>query len=119
MTFSDRNTIPILAADEVPRVSQRALKNARELLEAIEAIPVEDATVENVLDAWDDVAIVIEDAFGPISLLNSVHPDGAVRDACDVALLEESSFLTDAFQSERFYERVSRVAPKKIGRAHV
>jgi len=114
MTLAERNTIPIFAADEIPRISERALKDARELLAAIEAIPLEESTVENVLDAWDDVAILIEDAFGPISLLNSVHPDKDVRDACDVALIEESSFLTDAFQSERFYERVRSVAPKTI-----
>ena len=114
MTPADRNTIPILAADEVSRVSEAALERARELLGAIEGVALDEVTVENILDAWDDAAIVIEDAFGPISLLNSVHPDMDVREACDVALIHESSFLTDAFQSERFYERVRRVAPKTI-----
>jgi Zn-dependent oligopeptidase len=111
---TERARIPILDAGEVARISDEVLARARALLASIEAMPVAEAGVESVLDAWDDVAIVLEDAFGPISLLNSVHPDKDVRDACDVALVHESSFLTDAFQSEPFFERVRAVVPHSI-----
>ncbi len=110
----ERARIPILDAGEVARVSEDVLARARLLLSSIEEVPVADVSVERVLDAWDDIAVVLEDAFGPISLLNSVHPDKEVRDACDVALVHESSFLTDAFQSEPFYERVRAVVPHSI-----
>jgi len=96
---TERATIPILDSDEVKRTGDRALATAAGLLERI-------PSAAHVLDAWDDVATVIEDAFGPISLLNSVHPDKDVRDACDVALVQESSFLTEVFQNEAFYQRV-------------
>ena len=79
---------------------------------------ITQASVEQVLDAWDETATVMEDAFGPISLLNSVHPDKEVRDASDVALIEESSFLTDVFQNEALYERVRLVHPKSIAEKH-
>jgi len=111
---TERARIPILDAGEVARVCEEALVRARALLSSIETIPEQDVSVERVLDAWDDAAIVLEEAFGPISLLNSVHPDKSVRDACDIALVHESSFITDAFQSEPFYERVRAVAPHSI-----
>ena len=111
---AERATIPILDASEVTRTCERALARARELLARIESVPIETASVENILDVWDETATVLEDSFGPISLLNSVHPDSEVRDAADVALVQESSFLTDVFQNEAFYQRVQRIVPKSI-----
>ncbi len=111
---AQRATVPILDAAEVAAESARALEQARELLGRIESLPLSEVSVERVLDAWDDTATVLEDAFGPISLLNSVHPDKEVRDACDTALVQESSFLTEVFQNEAFYERVRRVAPDSV-----
>ncbi len=111
---TDRPTIPILDAADVARVSERALAAARELLGRIESVDPGQASARNVLDAWDDVATLLEDAFGAISLLNSVHPDKDVRDACDGALVQESSFLTGVFQNEAFYERVLRVQPHSV-----
>lgn len=109
-----RATIPILDAAQVASASAEALERAQDLLRRIESVPLEDVTSERVLDVWDDAAIVMEEAFGPISLLNSVHPGKDVRDAADVALVQESSFLTEVFQNEAFYERVRRVVPKSI-----
>jgi len=111
---AERPTIPIFDASDVDRACQTALARARVLLAKIEAVSLDAVTVENVLDVWDDTATVLEEAFGPISLLNSVHPDSGVRDAADVALVQESSFLTDVFQNEAFYARVQRVIPHSI-----
>ena len=107
-----RDTIPILTAAEVETRSRDAIAVARERVTVIERLPLEEAGVGSVLAAWDEAAMVLEDAFGPISLLNSVHPGADVRDACDVALVQESSFLTVVFQSEAFFERVRRVDPR-------
>ncbi|HEY0139387.1 MAG TPA: M3 family metallopeptidase [Thermoanaerobaculia bacterium] len=109
-----RATIPVLSAEEVARSAEGALESARRLLFHIENLPLDRVSAATILDAWDDVGMVLEDAFGPISLLNSVHPDKAVRDAADVALVQESSFITDVFQNEHFYERVRRVEPKTV-----
>jgi len=111
---AERTTIPILNAAEVAKASAAALDRARQFLEEIESVPLHDVSVESVLDAWDDTSTLLEDTFGAISLLNSVHPDKDVREACDDALIQESSFLTDAFQREAFYERVRRVEPHAI-----
>jgi thimet oligopeptidase len=108
----ERALIPILSADDVRSAAERALADARLRVAEIEAVPLDAATPENILDAWDGAAIVLEDAFGPVSILNSVDPDKSVRDAGDDALLAESSFLTELFQNEGFYERVRAVAPR-------
>ncbi|HEX9984720.1 MAG TPA: M3 family metallopeptidase [Thermoanaerobaculia bacterium] len=108
----ERATIPILSADDVTHSANAALERARHILASIENVAAEEADAANVLDAWDDAGILLEDAFGPISLLNSVHPDKMVRDAADLALVQESSFITEVFQNERFYERVRRVEPR-------
>lgn len=107
----ERALIPILSAADVRSVSEHALDEAKRRVAEIEAVPVDAVTPENILDAWDRAAVVIEDAFGPISVLNSVHPGKDVRDAGDDALLAESSFMTELFQNERFYERVRAVVP--------
>jgi thimet oligopeptidase len=109
-----RATIPILDARDVERLSEQVLREARALLARIESVPLDAVSTEAVLDVWDDASVAMEDAFGPISLLNSVHPDKSVRDACDVALVRESSFLTDVYQNEAFYQRVQRLVPTTI-----
>src|SRR3982751_4120848 len=108
-TISERATIPILTAEQLSETAARALEDARKRVAAIEALPVEGLTAEAVFDAWDAMSIAIEDAFGPIWLLNSVHPDAAVRDAADRVVIDESVFMTELFQNEALYERVRAV----------
>ena len=107
----DRALIPVLSAAEIASASQRGLDEAKRRLEAIEAVPLDQATPDRVLEAWDSASTVIEDAFGPISLLNSVSPDKEVRDTADVALVKEATFMTQLFQREAFYQRVLNVKP--------
>jgi len=109
-----RALIPILDAAELRIRATNALAEARSRFAGIESVPLDDANATNVLDKWDQAAMILEDAFGPISLLNSVHPAQAVRDAADDALLEESGFITELFQNEALFERVRRVKPHSI-----
>jgi thimet oligopeptidase len=111
-TVETRPAVPIFDAAELAAAAERALADARLRLVEIERLPIEKVTPESVLDSWDRIAIMLEDAYGPISLLNSVHPDAAVRDAGDRALIEESVFMTELFQNEQLYERVRRVVPR-------
>ena len=111
-TTPDRAIIPVLSESEVTPRSDNALAEARRRVEEITQVPIESVTPENVLDAWDRTITLLEDAFGPISLLNSVHPDKGVRDVSDAALVHESSFMTELFQNEAFFERVRAVQPR-------
>ena len=110
----ERTTIPILTATNVAENAARSLDEARRRVDDIIAIPIDAVTPENIFEAWDRAAIILEDAFGPISILNSVHPDKGVREAGDEALVQEATFMTELFQNERFYERVSAVEPQSI-----
>jgi len=111
-TVYSRPTIPIYDASALVAAAERALAEARRRLAEIERLPLEKVTPETVLDAWDRMAMMIEDVYGPISLLNSVHSDAEVRDAGDKALIEESVFMTELFQNEKLFERVRRVVPR-------
>src|SRR3954452_20407954 len=111
-TLDTRPTVPIYDAAALVTASEHALAEARLRLAEIEKLPIERITPETVLDAWDRIAMMLEDAYGPVSLLNSVHPDAEVRDAGDRALIEESVFMTELFQNEQLYERVRRVEPR-------
>jgi len=111
-TLDPRPTVPIYDAAALVAASESALAEARRRLAEIERLPIESVTPESVLEAWDRLAMMVEDAYGPISLLNSVHPDAEVRDAGDRALIEESVFMTELFQNEQLYERVRRVVPR-------
>jgi thimet oligopeptidase len=111
-TVETRPTIPIFDAAALTAASAAALAEAGRRIGEIERLPIERVTPESVLEAWDRVAMMLEDAYGPISLLNSVHPDAEVRDAGDRALIEESVFMTELFQNEQLYERVRRVEPR-------
>src|SRR5438067_2859084 len=110
-TITGRATIPIYTAEELSAIASRTLAEVRERVAAIEAMPLDGLSAEAVFDAWDRMSIVLEDAYGPISLLNSVHPDAAVRDAADRALIDESVFMTELFQNERLFERARSVVP--------
>jgi len=112
IAINPRPTIPIYDAAELLAASDAALAEARRRVGEIERLPLEKVTPESVLDAWDRMAMSIEDVHGPISLLNSVHPDAEVRDAGDKTLIEESVFMTELFQNEALYERVRRVEPR-------
>ncbi|HUP48957.1 MAG TPA: M3 family metallopeptidase [Thermoanaerobaculia bacterium] len=114
LTTPHRPTVPILTADEVTVRAQAAIDDARERLTAIGAVPLDQVEAANVLDEWDRASIILEDAFGVISLLNSVHPDKEVRDAADIALVQESSFVTELFQNEALYDRVRAVKPSSV-----
>jgi thimet oligopeptidase len=107
-----RPAIPIYDPPALAAAAEKALSDARRAFAVIENLPFEALTAESVLEAWDRISITLEDAYGPISILSSVHPDAAVRDAGDRAEIEESVFMTELFQNEQLFERVRRVEPR-------
>jgi len=113
-TIIERTTIPIYTAEELTALAARTLDEARRRVAEIEALPLEGLSAETLFDAWDRMAIAIEDVFGPIWLLNSVHPDAAVRDAADRVVIDESVFMTELFQNEKLYNRVHDVTAATV-----
>ena len=109
---AERVTLPILDAVTLTAACTQMLTEARERVAALEAIPLDAATPESVLDRWDADAIRLEDIIGPVAILNNVHPDKSVRDAADDCIRELSRFQVDIFQNEALFARVRAVTPR-------
>lgn len=107
----ERATMPILDEATVRAACSQSILEATEQYKKLEALPVEQANVETVLNAWDDATIAIENVIGPIAVLNNLSPDKRVRDAAQDCLVKISSFATDIYQNEKLFERVNAVKP--------
>jgi thimet oligopeptidase len=106
-----RPTIPILDAFTLKCSCDKVFENAQVQIAELEKVPVEGVTPA-FLDKWDDLSIDIENVIGPVSILNNVHPDKAVRDAGDDCLVKLSNFATDLYQNEKLYQRVVALKPQ-------
>ena len=106
---AERPTIPILDAPTLTAACTHALQDAKAAYAKLEALPVDQANVASVLDAWDDTFIALEDVHGPAGTLISVHPDASVRDAGRACRTKVSSFWNEIYQSEKLFERVNAV----------
>lgn len=106
---AERPTIPILDAPTLTAACSQAIADAKAAYAKLEALPVEQANVASVLEAWDDAFIALEDVSGPVGTLVSVHPDTTVRDAGRACRVRISSFLGEVYQSEKLFERVNAV----------
>ena len=103
----ERTTIPILDAPTLTAACTQVISSARENANKLAALPIEQVSVETLLNAWDDNSIMIENVAGPASILGNVHPDKRVRDAGEDCLVQLSSLSTDIFQNEELYKRVA------------
>src|SRR5690606_31302440 len=104
-------TLPILDACTLTAACTQILAEARAGFERLAALPLADATPASVLDEWDRLGQLVENIEGPVSILNNVHPDKAVRDAADEAVRQLAAFQVEIFQNEALFERVQAVSP--------
>lgn len=105
----ERPTIPILDAPTLTAACQQAIDDATAAYAKLEALPIEQASVATVLDAWDDAYIALEDVNGPVSTLVSLHPDAKVRDAGRACRLKISSVLGEVHHNDKLFERINAV----------
>src|SRR3954465_15513849 len=94
---ADRTTIPILDEVTLKASCTQSLLEAKEQYAKLEAIPVDQAGVDTILNKWDDIGIQVENVIGPVAILANVHPDPKVRDAADDCLVKASTFQTEVF----------------------
>jgi thimet oligopeptidase len=106
---ADRITLPILDDVSVKALCSQALLEAKESSSRLEAIPIAEANVQTVLNAWDDGTIAFENAIGPIAVLNNLHPEKKVRDAAQDCLIRVSRYSSELYQNEQLFERVNAV----------
>lgn len=84
-----------------------ALKLQREALAQLAGRPGRD-----VLAAFDAMVREAEDRLGPMQLLSGVHPDKAVRDACDACNLAFQAFIGEFNQDARLFALLEAVQPQ-------
>lgn len=108
--YSDERTIlPIHDPVTLDYACRQALETARARLREIEQLPLEEVSVQTVLDRWDEIEILVEDVFGAVSLQNEVHPVRGVREMADERMIDLSAFTTEVYQNRALFERVSAV----------
>jgi thimet oligopeptidase len=115
----ERTTIPILDDVTVKAACTQSITDATAELEKLKALPVDQAGVENVLNAWDRNVIAAENVLGPVAILANVHPDKKVRDAADDCLVKYSSFETEIYQNEQLFQRVNAVKTSNQAQARL
>lgn len=88
-----------------------ALERAEANAEALRNLPLDEVSVETVLDVWDRDEADLGDVTGPIAVLNNVHPDAEVRAAGEQCLQEVTDFDSRLYQDEALYQRIAAVQP--------
>lgn len=110
----ERTTLPVLDAVTVRAACAQSISDAKAQVAKLEAMPLEQANVATVLDAWDEANIEIENIVSPIAVLSNLHPDKSVRDAAQDCLVKYSSFNTEIYQNEKLFERVNATKPETV-----
>ena len=98
---ASRPLMPVLDVPQLSRQCEEGLARARQLIAAMES------GGGDFFAQWNELQIAIEDARNPISVLGSLHPDKAVRDAAEPCLQKYTVLYTGIFQSEKLFARVS------------
>ena len=112
---------PVAARTGVPalreRVDARRLRATEALGEArAGALKVfeQHAPDSRWLGAWDDLNAWIEDVSAPVSLLENVHPDKAMRDAAQACNQRWSEFGSALGQNETLYRALTGGASRAM-----
>jgi thimet oligopeptidase len=99
--------LPVLDAPALTSSCEEGLARARAGIAQMKARA--DATAFFV--DWNRQQIVQEDVAGPVSILGSLHPDKAVRDAAEPCLARYTALSTEIFQDEAVFALVKAARP--------
>ncbi|MFO1382030.1 MAG: M3 family metallopeptidase [Chitinivorax sp.] len=90
---------------ELTTQCEQMLGAARNRIAELEKLPLPQVTLQNTLQAWNRLDILVQDVSGPANLLAEVSPDAAVRKAAEECELKLASLFTKAMQSPELYQR--------------
>ncbi|HZE91162.1 MAG TPA: M3 family metallopeptidase, partial [Rhizobacter sp.] len=97
-------------AAQVDQACERYLADAQQQEKHLQALTPAQAA-KQLLAGLDAMTRRYEDTLGPLSLLNSVHPDKAIRDAADECELKAQAFNSAFLQNPRVYARLKQLTP--------
>jgi len=104
--FNQTNDFSNLKEKHVPEALNHVLIKADEMVAAILSISAEERTFANTISIQDDMEAVIGRTVYPIYLMGQVHPEKAVRTACDSAVIKYEKWSTDLSLNEDLYKAV-------------
>lgn len=90
--------------DEVKRYIEFALKDAQKSTDQLLAVPKQLRTYDNTVRAFDAIRKNIMIFQGIISILEIVHPQKDMRDACHDGSLKMQYYSVDAFHKKELYQ---------------
>jgi thimet oligopeptidase len=97
-------------AREVDAACETYLADAKQQEKFLENFTPTQAT-SSLLPGLDALTRRYEDTMGPLALLNSVHPDKAIRDAADACDLKAQAFSSAFLQNARIYKLLKDLKP--------
>lgn len=89
---------------EVELLAQVAMAQAQERLNALLTIAPEGRTFANTVQALDIAGGCFGEVTSVIHLLESTHPDKAMRDACQKTIIQLQHFSVDAYTTKPIYQ---------------
>ena len=104
----DRQLVPPLNAAVINARCEPELKSWRAELAAMEARKGSDG----VLEEFNRLTLAVGDFTRPVSLMSSLSPDKATRDAAKACLQTVTPFFTEIYQSRALFARVDGLKPR-------
>ncbi|RMF11151.1 MAG: hypothetical protein D6762_00055, partial [Candidatus Neomarinimicrobiota bacterium] len=104
--FNELNDFARLKAEHIPQATDITLDRVQNMLDEILAVPDDRRTFENTLLPIDRIHAVLERVENPVYLMGAVHPDEAVRNAADSAIIKFTHWETDFSLNEDLFRAV-------------
>jgi len=101
------------AAEAFARECRAGLERAKQILPTIVA-QVDTRTVDNTLVPYNEMLIAVEQSSARAGLMNSVHPDKAIRDAAELCEQEAAAFINDLRLNRELYEAFAALDTKGL-----
>ncbi|HSW56457.1 MAG TPA: M3 family metallopeptidase [Ignavibacteriaceae bacterium] len=95
-----------LTAEQIKEATDISIKEARESLAKLYAIPKEQRTFDNTMLELDNIYNEAGNVYGCIYLMNSTHPDDAVRNMAEECNAEFAKFFNEVSLDENLYRAV-------------
>ncbi len=102
-----------MSAKELERAYRFALEKKKEAIKRVIELPTSERTFQNVVMPLEETEGELSDISCAASLLNNVHTDKKVREACMKLEVTISNELRALYRNENLYAALKDVAAKK------
>jgi thimet oligopeptidase len=104
--FNDVIQFANLTAEDIKEATDVSIKEARESLTKLYAIPKEQRTFDNTMLELDNIYNKAGNVYGCVNLMGDVHPDDATRNQAQESNAEFAKFFNEVQLDENLYRAV-------------